>query len=69
MPRGRPPIAGRTGEPVDAPSLHCIRVSVLPACARCEVTAAGMGVCLTVLVWYAHAHAHAHVLVLVLAYI
>ena len=43
---------------MDAPSLHCIRVSVLPACARCEVTAAGMGVCLTVLVWYAHAHAH-----------
>ena len=37
MPHGVvPAIVARTEEwsPVDAPSLHCIRVSVLPACAR-----------------------------------
>jgi hypothetical protein len=61
MPRGRPPIAGRTEEPVDAPNLHCIRVSVLFLRAQGRgVTAVGMGVCLTVLMWYAHAHAYMH---------
>jgi hypothetical protein len=68
MPRGRPRdrAMARTEEwsPVDAPIACIVFVSVcLNSCVRevvWSVTAAGMGVCLTVLVWYAHAHAHMH---------
>ena len=60
MPRVVPAIVASSG-PVDAP-IACIvfvPVSFLRARGR-EVTAAGIGVCLTVSLWYAHAYSHAH---------
>jgi hypothetical protein len=52
---------GKSSGPVDAP-IACIvfvPVSFLRARGR-GVTAAGIGVCLTVSLWYAHAYSHAH---------